>query len=39
VLDDTEVAALLTHIRGAWGNQASAVLPLDVNRIRANQSR
>jgi mono/diheme cytochrome c family protein len=39
VLDDTEVAALLTHIRNAWGNQASAVLPLDVNRIRANQSR
>jgi mono/diheme cytochrome c family protein len=39
VLDDTEVAALLTHIRSAWGNQASAVLPLDVNRIRANQSR
>ena len=39
LLDDTEVAALLTHIRSAWGNQASAVLPLDVNRIRANQSR
>jgi mono/diheme cytochrome c family protein len=39
VLDNTEVAALLTHIRSAWGNQASAVLPLDVNRIRANQSR
>jgi mono/diheme cytochrome c family protein len=39
VLDDTEVAALLTYIRSAWGNQASAVLPLDVNRIRANQSR
>jgi mono/diheme cytochrome c family protein len=39
VLDDAEVAALLTHIRNAWGNQASAVLPLDVNRIRANQSR
>jgi mono/diheme cytochrome c family protein len=39
VLDDSEVAALLTHLRNAWGNQASAVLPLDVNRIRANQSR
>ena len=39
LLDDTEVAALLTYIRSAWGNQASAVLPLDVNRIRANQSR
>jgi mono/diheme cytochrome c family protein len=39
LLDDTEVAALLTHIRNAWGNQAGAVLPLDVNRIRANQSR
>jgi mono/diheme cytochrome c family protein len=39
LLDDAEVAALLTHLRSAWGNQASAVLPLDVNRIRANQSR
>ncbi len=38
VLDDSDVAALLTHIRSAWGNQASAVSPLAVNRIRAGQT-
>lgn len=35
VLDDTDVAAVLTHIRGSWGNQASAVTTLDINRIRS----
>ena len=39
VLDDSDIAALLTHIRNSWGNQASAVSPLDVNRIRARQDR
>lgn len=39
VLNDTDVAAVLTHIRGAWGNQASAVSPLEVNRIRASSGR
>ena len=39
VLDDNAVAAVLTHIRGAWGNQASAVTPIEVNRIRANRAR
>ena len=39
VLDDSDIAALLTHIRTSWGNQASAVSPLDVNRIRARQAR
>ena len=38
VLDDSDVAAVLTHIRGSWGNQASAVSPLEVNRIRARQT-
>ena len=37
VLDDSDVAALLTHIRNSWGNQASAVSQLEVNRIRARQ--
>jgi mono/diheme cytochrome c family protein len=37
VLNDTEIAAVLTHLRQSWGNQASRVTPLDVNRIRANQ--
>ncbi len=39
VLDDSDIAAVLTHIRSSWGNQASVVSPLDVNRIRANQAR
>jgi mono/diheme cytochrome c family protein len=34
VLSDPEVAALLTHIRTAWGNQASPVSELDVQRLR-----
>ena len=39
VLGDSDIAAVLTHIRMSWGNQASVVSPLDVNRIRANQAR
>ena len=39
VLSDSDIAAVLTHIRSSWGNQASVVSPLDVNRIRANQAR
>ncbi|MBT9476217.1 cytochrome c [Polaromonas sp.] len=39
VLSDSEVATVLTHIRSAWGNQASAVTALDVHRVRANQGR
>jgi len=38
VLNDSEVAAVISHVRTAWGNQASAVTPLEVNRIRANQA-
>ena len=39
VLNDSEIAALLTHLRQSWGNQASGVTALDVNRIRANQGK
>ncbi len=38
VLDDSEVAGVISHIRTAWGNQASAITPLEVNRIRAGQA-
>ncbi|MBG6076145.1 cytochrome c [Polaromonas sp. CG_9.11] len=38
VLDDSEVAGLISHIRSSWGNQAGAVTPLAVNRVRANQA-
>jgi len=35
-LNDREVAAVLTHLRSAWGNQAAPVSELDVNRLRAS---
>ena len=38
VLNDSEVAAVITHIRTSWGNQASDITPMDVNRILAHQA-
>ena len=38
VLDDSEVAGLISHIRSSWGNQASVVTPLEVTRARSNQA-
>ena len=38
-LDDRDIAAVLTHLRTRWGNQASEVTPLQVNRIRAAQGK
>ncbi|MEO8014596.1 MAG: cytochrome c [Polaromonas sp.] len=38
VLDDSEVAGLISHIRSSWGNQAGAVTPLEVTRARSNQA-
>ena len=38
VLDDQQVSALISHIRTSWGNQAGAITPLEVNRIRARQA-
>ena len=34
-LSDGDLAAVLTYIRGSWGNQASAVSADDVKAIRA----
>ncbi|HEX5739034.1 MAG TPA: cytochrome c, partial [Hydrogenophaga sp.] len=34
LLTDPEIAAVTTHIRQSWGNQAGAVLPLDVQKVR-----
>ena len=34
VLRDEEVAAVVTYIRGAWGNHADAVSPLEVAGVR-----
>ncbi len=38
-LNDADIAAVLTHLRGSWGNQADAVSEVEVNRIRAHQVR
>ncbi|MET0266587.1 MAG: c-type cytochrome [Duganella sp.] len=35
VLDDTEVAQLLSYLRGSWGNQAAPVSATEINRYRA----
>lgn len=34
VLDDTEIAAVVTYVRNAWGNTAPPVSTLDVLRLR-----
>jgi mono/diheme cytochrome c family protein len=34
VLSDDEVAAVATHVRRSWGNDAPAVTALDVRRAR-----
>ncbi|WP_280156286.1 cytochrome c [Piscinibacter sp. XHJ-5] len=33
-LDDNDVAAVLSYIRGSWGNNASMVLPIEALRYR-----
>ena len=38
VLNDSEVADVITHIRTSWGNNASNITAMEVNRIRANQA-
>jgi mono/diheme cytochrome c family protein len=39
VLNDADIAAVLTHIRTAWGNQGSGVSEIEVNRLRADTVR
>jgi mono/diheme cytochrome c family protein len=39
VLNDSDVAEVLTHIRSSWGNQAGSVSAFDVNRVRSNGAR
>lgn len=35
LLNDDEVAAVLTYVRNSWGNEAAPVLPETVKRVRA----
>ena len=37
-LGDADVAAVLTHVRSAWGNQAAPVSALQVQQIRRTQA-
>lgn len=34
-LTDEEVAAVITYVRNAWGNQGTAISPVDVNQYRS----
>jgi len=34
VLNNADTAAVLSHVRGAWGNQGAAVSEIEVNRYR-----
>ena len=34
LLNDAEIAAVVTYLRQSWGNRASPVLPQDVQRLR-----
>jgi mono/diheme cytochrome c family protein len=38
-LTDADMAALLTYVRSAWGNQAGQVAELDVQRLRGASAR
>ena len=38
-LSDSDLAAVLTYVRGSWGNKASAVSADDVNKIRAQMGK
>ena len=39
LLSDADVAAVLTHLRTSWGNQAPAVSELEVSRQRSSGSQ
>jgi mono/diheme cytochrome c family protein len=38
-LDDSELAALLSYIRSAWGNQAAGLTPAEITRMRSANKR
>jgi cytochrome c553 len=37
-LNDGEIAAVLTYVRNAWGNQAGALTEFDINKLRRSQA-
>ena len=36
-LDDSDIAAVVSYVRSSWGNQAGAVTPLEVLKLRDSQ--
>ncbi len=38
-LSDTDIAAVLTHLRTQWGNNAAPVTELDVLQLRGTAAR
>ena len=38
-LNDAQMAAVITHIRARWGNQAPPVSELDVRELRGSSLR
>ena len=39
VLNDAEVADVLSHVRNSWGNQAAPVTEFDVKQVRAGKAQ
>lgn len=39
VLDEADTAAVVSYVRGAWGNDAAPVTPLEVLRLRPGALR
>jgi mono/diheme cytochrome c family protein len=37
-LNDAEIAAVLTYVRNAWGNQAGVLTEFDINKLRRSQA-
>jgi mono/diheme cytochrome c family protein len=37
-LNDGEIATVLTYVRNAWGNQASALTEFDINKLRRSRA-
>jgi mono/diheme cytochrome c family protein len=38
VLDDNDVAAVITHVRQSWGNRAGGITSMQVQRVRGSQA-
>lgn len=39
VLDEADMAAVVSYVRGAWGNDAAPVTPLEVLKLRPGALR